>query len=101
MDEDGGAVVELIDREEALRSLEGDKEALEIIKALPVKYQYQWNHACFNCGHWSVGWDNDYTFQDYGLVGDGIVHALHCSNCGALIEYFVSDDDEGEEDEQD
>ena len=28
------------------------------------------------------------------MDGEGIVHACHCENCGAWIEYFISVDPE-------
>ena len=55
-------------------------------------------YECFHCGHNSVIWQNDFSFEDWGLEGEGIVHVLHCSNCGADIEYYVRIDKE-EEDE--
>lgn len=53
---------------------------------------------CFHCGHRSVIWDNDYMFEDMGCIGEGIVHVLHCVNCGAQIEYYIpiGGDDEAE-----
>lgn len=45
---------------------------------------------CFHCLHQSLIWDNDYSFEDFGYEGDGIVQILHCSNCGAEVEYRIS-----------
>ena len=53
-------------------------------------------YECFHCGQRSVYWQNDFTFEDYGYEGEGIVHVCHCGNCGADIEYYVpydNDDD--------
>ncbi len=44
---------------------------------------------CFHCLSKSVIWDNDFTYEDVGMDGEGIVHMLHCENCGATIEYYV------------
>lgn len=55
-------------------------------------------YECFHCGHRTVGWCNDFSFEDYGYEGEGIVHVLHCSNCGAEIEYYISFDDEDDHD---
>lgn len=44
-------------------------------------------YECFNCCCRSVIWDNDYSFEDFGYEGEGIVHICHCTNCGAEIEY--------------
>lgn len=44
---------------------------------------------CFHCGSRSVIWDRDYTFDDYGYDGDGIVQICHCKKCGAEIEYRI------------
>lgn len=53
-------------------------------------------YECFHCGNRSVVWQNDFSFEDYGKDGEGIVHVLHCSNCGADIEYFISCEEEEE-----
>ena len=46
-------------------------------------------YECFHCLTRSVIWDADFTFEDYGLEGEGLVHHCHCTNCGAEIEYYV------------
>lgn len=46
-------------------------------------------YECFHCGSRSVCWDSDFDFEDFGMEGEGIVHVLHCSNCGAEIEYYI------------
>lgn len=55
-------------------------------------------YQCFHCGSRSVIWDSDFDYDDYGLDGDGIIHELHCTNCGASITYYIPD--ENEEDEE-
>ena len=42
-------------------------------------------YECFHCGERAVIWDADFDFDDYGYDGEGIVHACHCTNCGAEI----------------
>lgn len=54
-------------------------------------------YECFHCGSRSVIWDADFDFEDYGLEGSGVVHACHCCNCGARIEYYVGEEEDGEE----
>lgn len=49
-------------------------------------------YRCFHCGEETVGWDNDFSFEDYGIEGEGIIHVCHCGNCGAEIEYRVEED---------
>lgn len=44
---------------------------------------------CFHCLSRSVSWQADFTFEDVGLEGEGIVHICHCANCGADIEYYI------------
>ena len=46
-------------------------------------------YECFHCGQRSVFWMSDFTFEDFGLDGEGIIHCCHCNNCGADIEYYV------------
>ena len=50
---------------------------------------YEW----FHCLTKSVCWDTDFSFEDMGYEGGGIVHICHCRNCGAEIEYRVPIDD--------
>lgn len=51
-------------------------------------------YECFHCGCDSVieDWDSDFTFMDRFIDKTGIVHVLHCTNCGAYIEYWVPDE---------
>lgn len=46
-------------------------------------------YECFHCGMRSVIWDSDFSFEDMGYEGDGIVHICHCTNCNAEIEYLI------------
>ena len=50
-------------------------------------------YQCFHCGHNTVYWQSDFTFEDYGMDGEGIVHVCSCATCGADIEYYVRIDD--------
>ncbi len=57
-------------------------------------------YECFHCGTKSVGWIGDFSFSDYGLEGEGIIHECRCSNCGAEITYKIplgGDEDASEE----
>lgn len=47
-------------------------------------------YECFHCGAKAVIWDADFTFEDFGAEGEGIVQTCHCENCGAQIEYWIS-----------
>lgn len=49
---------------------------------------------CFHCGERKVIWQNDFSFEDMGYEGEGIVHICKCENCGAEIEYRISLEDE-------
>lgn len=53
--------------------------------------------SCFHCGSPDIIWDCDYSFEDFLIEGEGIVHICHCPNCGARIETYV----EIPEDEED
>lgn len=50
-------------------------------------------YECFHCGQRKVIWQADYSFEDYGYEGEGIIHECSCSNCGALITYRVPIED--------
>lgn len=54
-------------------------------------------YECFHCCCRSVIWDSDFTFDDVGREGEGIVHFCHCTNCGAEIEYYIPLDNDEEE----
>ena len=54
-------------------------------------------YQCFHCGEYSVIWDSDFDFEDFGYDGEGIVHVCHCMNCGAEIIYNIAFDDEEQE----
>lgn len=54
-------------------------------------------YECFHCLRKTVIWDNDFSFEDFGYEGEGIVHCCHCTNCGAEIEYRVATDTEDTE----
>lgn len=51
-------------------------------------------YQCFHCLQYTVIWDNDFSFEDFGYEGEGIVQVCHCANCGAEIEYRLSYDEE-------
>ena len=57
-------------------------------------------YECFHCGQRAVIWDSDFDAEDYGYEDAGIIHQLHCANCGADIQYhiiFGRQEDEGTE----
>ena len=58
--------------------------------------EFNTGYQCFQCLSDGVVWDSDFTFEDFGYEGEGLVHVCHCENCGAEIEYRIS---EGEEDD--
>jgi len=57
-------------------------------------------YECFHCGHRAVVWQNDFSFEDFGYEGEGIVQICVCGHCHAEIEYRVPLDEE-ESDEED
>lgn len=57
---------------------------------------YRVVYQCFHCGGTQVIWDSDFSFEDVGLDGEGIVHFCHCPDCGANIEYYIRMDEEDE-----
>lgn len=46
-------------------------------------------YECFHCLSKSVIWDSDFSFEDYGYEGEGIIHECHCTKCGAQITYWI------------
>lgn len=57
-------------------------------------------YECFHCGEKAVIWDGDFSFEDYGIEGEGIIHDCHCTNCGAQIQYQVPLDPPEEEEKK-
>lgn len=58
------------------------------------------SYQCFHCLSSSVNWQSDFSFEDYGLEGEGVINVCHCSNCGADIEYYVPIDSSDEQDSE-
>lgn len=55
-------------------------------------------YECFHCGSRSVIWDSDFTLDEWeGMEEEGLVHVLHCQNCGAEITYILRDQSEEDE----
>lgn len=47
-------------------------------------------YQCFHCLKNAVSWDSDFNPEDMGYDDEeGVIHILHCSNCGTEIEYRV------------
>ena len=55
-------------------------------------------YECFHCGMRTVIWQSDFTFEEMGYGGEGVVNCCKCTNCGADIEYRVADKQEDESD---
>lgn len=65
--------------------------ATEVDLAVPAKADGSIGR-CGCCGA-PTYWMADFTFEDYGLEGDGIVQTSECSGCGAFIETYVRFDE--------
>ena len=53
-----------------------------------------------HCLQRTVIWGGDFSLEDYGFYGEGIIHQCHCTNCGAEIIYIIREEEEnGESDE--
>lgn len=46
-------------------------------------------YQCFHCLTNGIVWQCDYSFEDFGYEGEGIVQICRCTNCGAEIEYRI------------
>ena len=60
-------------------------------------YQAAWDSGtfeCMHCGERAVVWQSDFDFEDYGLEGKGFIHVCQCMACGAMVEYYISCEDE-------
>lgn len=44
---------------------------------------------CWFCGG-DMFWQCDFSFDDYGLEGEGIIATLLCSNCGATADFYTA-----------
>lgn len=55
---------------------------------------------CPNCGKDSLGHQSDFTYEECGYIGSGIVSFYECNNCRASVEVCVPDDAEDEQDAQ-
>lgn len=48
---------------------------------------------CHFCGGKLI-WGNDFSFEDYGIEGEGIVTSMTCSGCGATWEGYLEIENE-------
>jgi len=74
-------------------------EQIELGQEYPIEVsdpEVRGSYECFHCGCDSVIWQSDFSFEDYGMEGEGIIHVCHCANCGADIEYYIRIGDEDE-----
>ena len=46
---------------------------------------------CYRCNTELI-WGGDFTYEDYGMEGDGIVTNLSCSRCSAYVEVYLPND---------
>lgn len=88
----------LIDADALIEELHfcGEDRAIGIVDSVPTVDAIlpRGTYQCFHCGSQSVVWQSDFSFEDYGMEGEGIIHVCHCANCGADIEYYVRVGDE-------
>ena len=54
-------------------------------------------YECFHCGNKTVYWTGDFSFDDFGIEGEGIVQVCHCNTCHADIFYHITLTKEDEE----
>ena len=54
--------------------------------------------SCWFCGG-DLIWGGDHSFEDYGMVGEGIVANLSCQGCKATAEFYLPIEEENECDE--
>lgn len=50
---------------------------------------------CWHCNTKLI-WGGDFTFEDYGVDGEGIVTNLSCPKCEAYVEVYKGEDANGE-----
>ena len=46
---------------------------------------------CYRCNNELI-WGGDFTFEDYGNEGEGIVTNLSCSKCDAYVEVYLPEE---------
>lgn len=68
-----------------------DQPEIEAVEVTSGMYE------CFHCCTRSLVWQCDFSFEDFGYAGEGIVQVLRCTNCGAEVEYRISLEDDDEE----
>lgn len=48
---------------------------------------------CWFCSTEMI-WQSDFSFEDYGFDGEGMVAVLSCPKCGCTAEFSLSDEEE-------
>ena len=77
-----------------LKKAEADPDAELLKEAAALISEPAGVYQCFHCLHQSVVWQNDFSFEDFGYEGEGIVQICSCTNCGAEIQYTLRLDEE-------
>lgn len=49
------------------------------------------DNPCWYC-RGDLIWQSDFNYDEVHGEGEGIVSYLHCSNCGAMVEYSLKDE---------
>jgi len=97
-------MIRLIDAEKAKQAIRNWFDEAEvymademevIIDKQPTEHT---GYQCFHCGQNTVYWSGDFSFEDYGYDGEGIIQECHCYNCGADIRYMIPIPDIEEDD---
>ena len=84
---------------EVFSSVDSDEKIAEIVAALEADKearQLGGLFECFHCGARAVGREGDFTYEDLGYEGHGLVQFCSCQNCGAQIEYDIPTEEEQE-----
>lgn len=68
--------------------LESDN-ALEFLKDKLEKEQNKKETHCWFCREGKMIWGSDFSFEDFGIDGEGIVAILTCPNCDAQAEFYL------------
>lgn len=56
-------------------------------------YEKERKTWCYICKEAEMKWDGDFSFEDYGLDGKGIISNLSCPKCGATAEFYTKIDE--------
>lgn len=89
---------EIYELEEKLTDMQCDNSFLRTIisdqqEQIEELSQEKYKIRCHFCGN-PLTWSNNFSFEDYGIEGEGIVSTHICGTCDTTVDFYCPIDEE-------